>query len=212
MKTARLIGTIVLLLLAVMGLTSLVAAQSSGPASPTPTPVAGGAVLRGVVLEGDKPVAGAAVRIHTSERRVLTAADGSFAFTGLDPTQQITVTAALPGFYIGWETGFAGGEPLTLHIEAPYTTDNHAYEWFTQDGVDGSAACKQCHNNYKEWAADAHSRSAVNPRFLSMYQGTDVNGNRSPDPIKNNLGITQPPDLTKPYRANQRLRKDARSS
>jgi hypothetical protein len=31
-----------------------------------------------------------------------------------------------------------------------------------------------------EWLLDAHSQSAVNPRFLTMYLGTDLNGNKSP--------------------------------
>jgi hypothetical protein len=33
---------------------------------------------------------------------------------------------------------------------------------------------------YEEWQADAHSQSAVNPRFLTMYNGADVYGNHSP--------------------------------
>ncbi len=200
MKIARFLRAIALLFVVGTSLASLVEAQSSGPANPTPLPSSAvGSSLHGVVVDSYGPVEGAAVRIHTTEQRVLSAADGSFVFIGLDPTQQITVTAALPGFYIGWETGFPDDSPLTITIEAPYTTDNHAYEWFKQDGVEGSAACKLCHTNHEEWAADAHSQSAVNPRFLSMYQGTDVFGNRSPDPIKNNLGVPQPPDLSQPY-------------
>jgi hypothetical protein len=33
---------------------------------------------------------------------------------------------------------------------------------------------------YAEWEADAHSKSAVNSRFLAMYTGTDMDGNRNP--------------------------------
>ena len=32
-----------------------------------------------------------------------------------------------------------------------------------------------------------------------MYAGTDVDGNKSPQVAKNNLGVPLPPDLTKPY-------------
>jgi len=50
---------------------------------------------------------------------------------------------------------------------------------------------------------DAHGRSAVNPRFLSMYNGTDVHGNQSP---LTRFGYSRdygrfplPPDLSQPY-------------
>ena len=78
-------------------------------------------------------------------------------------------------------------------------TDNFAYEWFEENGVEGSAACGACHTSYTEWLADGHSKAATNERFLSMYAGTDVHGNKSPKVLKNNVGIPLPPDLTQPY-------------
>ena len=109
------------------------------------------------------------------------------------------MTAWAAGYYIAWTTGVAGGEPISLTLEAYYVTDNQVYGWFAEDGIEGSASCGTCHPSYAEWKQSAHGTSATNPRFLSMYSGTDVHGNRSPDPIKNTLGITQLPDLSQPY-------------
>ncbi len=43
--------------------------------------------------------------------------------------------------------------------------------------------CADCHGStiYKEWEGSAHAQSASNVRFLTMYNGTDVHGNKSPD-------------------------------
>jgi hypothetical protein len=68
--------------------------------------------------------------------------------------------------------------PVTITLKPYYTTDNLDYEWFSFDGITGSASCEPCHHSYAEWAADAHGQAAVNPRFLTMYEGTDVHGNK----------------------------------
>ena len=56
---------------------------------------------------------------------------------------------------------------------------------------------------YTEWLDDAHSQSAVNPRFLTMYNGTDVHGNQSPPTryaCSPDYGcFPLPPDPTQPY-------------
>jgi hypothetical protein len=50
--------------------------------------------------------------------------------------------------------------------------------WFSFAGIEGSASCGLCHREYEEWLSDAHSQAAVNPRFISIYTGSDVNGNK----------------------------------
>jgi len=42
--------------------------------------------------------------------------------------------------------------------------------------------CLDCHGDalHEEWAGSAHARGSRNPIFLTMYNGTDVDGNRSP--------------------------------
>ncbi len=63
----------------------------------------------------------------------------------------------------------------------------------------GSASCGLCHREYKEWQVDAHSQAAVNPRFISMYTGSDVNGNPGQITELNQDGVALPPDPNKPY-------------
>ncbi|RLT45612.1 MAG: hypothetical protein DWI57_00080 [Chloroflexi bacterium] len=155
--------------------------------------------LSGQVVNSIGPVAGALVKVQLTDITDLSAQDGSFVLVGLTSGATVTVTAWAAGYYIAWTTGVVGGDPISLTLEAYYKGDNHQYEWFEQDGIEGSASCGTCHPSYAEWQQDAHGNAARNPRFLSMYMGTDVEGKRSPDPIKNNLGIPQPPDLTKPY-------------
>ncbi len=185
-------GLVILFVLAL--LTSLpVAAQSTGLSS------ASEGVLVGTVVDSAGPVAGALVKVQLTDISSLSADDGTFAFDGLTSGQTVTVTAWAAGHYIAWTIGVVGGEPISLTLEAYYNSDNHQYEWFEQDGLEGSASCGSCHPSYTEWQQDAHANAARNPRFLSMYLGTNVDGERSPDPIKNNLGVTQRPDLTKPY-------------
>ena len=97
-----------------------------------------------------------------------------------------------------------------------------AAEWFTQTGL-GLAAkvsfnraflplsarmtlgCRDCHGRtiYDQWAASNHALGAENPRFVTMYNGTDVDGRQSPPTRKgfNRDYGTFPlrPDLDQPY-------------
>ena len=57
-------------------------------------------------------------------------------------------------------------------------------------GTGEDQGCEACHSRegtglsvslpVDQWRLDAHAGSAVNPRFLSMYGGTDLSGNQSP--------------------------------
>lgn len=182
--------TIVLIFLSHLEETTPALAQSPNTAEAT---------LSGVVVNQAGPVAGATVRVQLSLESTVTAEDGSFTLTGLEEGQSVTVTAWAAGHYIGMNVGAAGGAPITITLYPYFVTDNHLYEWASTDGVNGSASCGLCHTANPEWQADAHGQSATNPRFLSMYTGTDVHGNKSPEPKKTSLGIPLPPDLTQPY-------------
>jgi hypothetical protein len=189
------------LLFGFLGLCASLALKNSTPVSAKSAPVlsARAGILSGVVVDAKGPVPGALVKVQLTDNSTLSDADGSFVLSGLTSAATVTVTAWAAGYYIAWTTGVTGGEPISLTLEAYYNADNHLYGWFEQDGIEGSASCGTCHGSYAEWQQDAHGNSARNPRFLSMYRGTDLAGNRSPDPIKNSLGIPQRPDLTKPY-------------
>ncbi len=152
------------------------------PASPTapgcsPSPDS----VCGLVLNEDGPVFGASVRVQATNNQTTTAADGSFALSGITATGPITITAWHQDYYVGWTSTLPGAEPITITIKPYYTTDNPDYTWFSMEGVEGSKSCGHCMaDHYAQWLEDAHSQSATNPRFLTMYNGTDVEGNQSP--------------------------------
>jgi hypothetical protein len=154
--------------------------------------------LLGTVRDAERPVEGATVRVQLTDNRTTTAADGSFVLSDLTITEPLSVTAWAAGYYVGGATALPSLEPVTVTLKPHYTTDNLDYEWFSFNDIEGSASCAPCHPAYDEWKADAHSQSAVNPRFLTMYEGTDVQGNKSPL-TRYGPGVALPPDPSQPY-------------
>jgi hypothetical protein len=161
------------------------------------------ASVAGSVRDTDGPVAGASVRIRATENRTTSAADGSFTITGMTATVPVSVTAWAEGYFVGWTSAAPGSEPITITLKPYYATDNPNYTWFSMEATEGSKSCGHCMPSYAEWQADAHSQSAVNARFLTMYNGTDVHGNRSPPTryafTREYGNYPLRPDLRKPY-------------
>jgi len=151
--------------------------KGQGPSPPAPALATS---ISGLVLSERGPVAGATVRVQATDNKTSTAADGSFTLGSLTPGVPVRVTAWAEGYFVGSVTAEPGLETATISIKPYYTTDNANYGWFSFEGTEGSASCSHCMPAYTEWLADAHSQSAVNPRFLTMYNGTDVDGNQSP--------------------------------
>ncbi len=140
---------------------------------------AGPRVIRGLVRNDAGPLRGAVVRIQATQRSTLSGPDGRFVLRAA-PGEPVTVTAWFEGHYIGWTTATPGVQPAVITLRPHYTTDNHDYTWFSVDSAEGSRSCGHCMpGHYEEWKGDAHALAAVNPRFLSMYNGTDLKGNRS---------------------------------
>jgi len=193
-----------LFVLAFVGMTALALAQAqttaSATATPTPKRVLPARTISGVVynVEG-QPVAGATVRIKLTDNKTTTAANGSFHLGGVTASLPISVTAWMAGYYVGWTNAVPGATtPISITLKPHYTTDNLDYGWFDFEGVQGSKSCGLCHTANPEWEADAHSQAAINPRFLTMYQGTDVNGNKSPLTRRDTSGKVVPPDPSQP--------------
>jgi len=137
--------------------------------------------VSGVVIAESGPVAGAMVRVQATENVTKTGPDGSFILAGLTPGVEVTLTAWAPGYYIGWIKVTPSQDHVIINLKPYYATDNPNYSWFSHEGLEGSRSCGECMpTHYEEWLADAHSQSAVNLRFLSMYLGTDIYGNQSP--------------------------------
>ncbi|MBN1147152.1 MAG: carboxypeptidase regulatory-like domain-containing protein [Anaerolineales bacterium] len=171
-------------LLIVLLLAAWLVACSPWPSTPTPTPLPTPTLppnpIFGVVQdEAGVPVRGAVVRARTAEDKII-AGDGAFILGGFTQTTAISVTAWAEGYYVGGVSAVPGGDPVTIMLKPYYTSDNPDYDWFSHEGAEGSLSCSHCMPCYEEWQVDAHSQSAVNPRFLTMYNGADVYGNYSP--------------------------------
>ena len=131
------------------------------------------ASVSGTVTDTDGPVAGALVRVQTTANHTYTADDGGFTIDGLPTEESVTLVAWAEGYIFGWTEAHGGDDDVSIALHPHNRVDNSVYEW------EPSANCGDCHPSFAEWERDAHSQSAVNVRFLTMYNGTDVEGNRS---------------------------------
>jgi hypothetical protein len=143
--------------------------------------------ITGVVRNDKGPVAGAIVQVQGTPNQTITAADGTFTLhgQGLGGSSMITMTAWSAGHYIGYVTldprnpsWDDRGQGIGLTLRPVFDGDNHEYTWFTEQGLTGSAACGLCHREFNEWKQDAHSQAATNPRFISMFLGTNLQGQK----------------------------------
>ncbi|NDJ74973.1 MAG: hypothetical protein GYB65_01830 [Chloroflexi bacterium] len=191
-----------LVIVALCWCVAAVALTLPGPSQPSYAQ-SGDTTISGTVVDVDGPLAGATVRLQATDHATQTAADGTFVLE-VPGTGPYTVTAWAETYYVGWaEEVSAGATDITITLTPYYTTDNPDYTWFSTESADGSLSCAHCMPCYSEWQADAHSQSAVNPRFITMYNGTDVDGNQSPltrYAFNRDYGsFPLPPDLSQPY-------------
>ncbi|MEM7033535.1 MAG: hypothetical protein AAF629_28550 [Chloroflexota bacterium] len=149
-------------------------------------------VFTGVVEDENGPVEGVSVRIQATEYQTLTTSEGTFVLKADDLSGLTTLVAAAKGYFLKAVNATPNGAPVTITLRRHHRSDNLEYQW------ESSVNCGECHTAYLEWQEDAHGNSAKNPRFISMFKGTDLNGNRSPNSDYDG-GFPKLPDLTKPY-------------
>jgi len=150
--------------------------------------------ISGIVVDQNGGLDGAVVRIQTTEIQTITDAEGKFKLEDTVPGATFSVTAWKNGYYIAGQTDVKTGMTnIEIHLERHSDSDNPDYDWLPSlyhPGEGENQGCAECHSNNNaevsytlpvdEWLLDSHAQSAVNPRFLSMYNGTDVYGNQSP--------------------------------
>lgn len=151
--------------------------------------------ISGVVRDRNGPVAGAVVRVRTTDRYATTDAEGQFVLGDLPPGETLALTAWAPGYFIvGLREVRPGAHRVKLELVAHGEGDNEQYSWlsaFSSGGLDGN--CQNCHGSvgsdqpvsssalpFDGWSQDAHGLTLSNTRFLNMYRGTDAAGRQSP--------------------------------
>lgn len=154
--------------------------------------------VSGFVRDANSPIVGATVRVKATDKKTITDSHGHFVLSDLSDNEPVVLTAWAQGYYIGGgKDGHLAGETgIEIVLTAHGDTDNPDYVWlsaFADAGYEGSGEnsnCENCHadpNNsqaalpFSEWLKDAHALSAKNSRFLTMYNGTDMAGNQSPE-------------------------------
>ena len=133
--------------------------------------------VSGVVVDATGPIVGAIVRVRATDNATATTADGYFALGSLVEDQEIELTGWADGYYIAstYVTPTIGGITLTLR---PYhTTDHPEYAWTSPISGTSEGACGKCHPMIvSQWITNAHGGAVSNPRFFSLYNGSDASG------------------------------------
>jgi len=130
-----------------------------------------------VVNEAGTPIAGAIVRQQTEAQSTMTAGDGTFTLDGLLEGVEIVVTAWKDPYYPGGTTITPPASDVTISLHLYPNEDNPYYNWYTgMPDSEQPLGCGHCMVAFPEWVKNAHGQSAVNPRFFSMYNGTDTSG------------------------------------
>ena len=153
--------------------------------------------VSGFVRDANGPVAGAVVRVKATESKTITDEKGHFVLSDLSTNKPVVLTAWAEGYYIGGgqTKHIPGNTDIEIVLTAHSDIDHPEYKWLSafagveNEGSGENTSCENCHadpNNpqaalpFSEWFKDAHALSAKNPRFLTMYNGTDMAGNQSP--------------------------------
>ncbi len=175
-------------------------------------------MIQGTVRDDEGVLPGTLVRIQTTEHKAMTDSKGKFALAVPESfSGPVKLTAWAKGYFIGGPVeAFPGGKEVTISLHAHSKWDNREYELlpsFRSAGTGENQECSECHFRGEagsgpalpvdEWLKDAHSQSAVNPRFLTMHAGTDTSGRRSPSTSYRRLNdlrlVPLPPDPELPY-------------
>jgi hypothetical protein len=171
-----------------------------------PITAASGLVLDGA----SHPVAGAIVRVKGHDTWTITDANGRFTLSSLEGARRVHLTAWREGFYIGGANVWPWSARAVIHLSQRPARDHADYRWVppsvshsppVRHALGWSLAladrfapllvlpiasrfevgCRDCHPQiFDEWSASAHALGAANPRFLTLYNGTTVDGVASP--------------------------------
>ena len=136
--------------------------------------------VKGIVIDDNSPIAGAIVRWQASNTTVITDANGNFELEILKNRSSNLITAWKQGYYNGGTEYINGVQNIEIKLAPLPETDNTSYEWIDpvpnpDDEIDN---CGDCHASiiYDQWVHNGHAQSAINPLFLSIYNGTDSTG------------------------------------
>jgi hypothetical protein len=129
------------------------------------------AEVSGWVVDAQGAVAGATVRMRATDNFAISDSNGAFTLSGLTAGQEIEVTAWADGYYVATTHVTPTISGITLTLRPYHTYDHPEYEWASP------SFCDSCHPMLTpQWTGNAHGSAVSNPRFFSLYNGTDISG------------------------------------
>lgn len=135
--------------------------------------------ISGTVTNGISKIPFAKVRVQATSIFTTTNYDGEFTLKGISSSDSLVITAWAEGYYNGESRAKVGDSDVEIVLHPLFTEDNPEYQWISPDpDPSKEMQCGNCHVDVlmNQWRNNAHGQSAVNPFFLAMYNGTDING------------------------------------
>jgi hypothetical protein len=133
--------------------------------------------ISGKVVGPKGPVAGAHVRVRATDNLVFSDEGGEFVLTNLTEGLPLQISAWYSGFYIASTVVTPTAENIELLLRPYHKTDNSEYLWKSPISGTTAKACGNCHPMiFPQWSGNAHGGAISNPRFFSLYNGTDLSG------------------------------------
>ena len=138
------------------------------------------ASVSGQVILADGGLAqGAWVRVQTTDNLTYADANGEFQLEGMAEGITATITAWFPEYKVSWVKVVPPAEGISITLDRYPVGDNPDYIWNTSypDPANPTLGCGHCMlPAIDEWQHTAHANSGTNPRFYSLYNGTNISG------------------------------------
>ncbi|MFC2103405.1 multiheme c-type cytochrome [Bacteroidota bacterium] len=137
-------------------------------------------IVAGVVTDGNNPLPGAIVRWQAMEDFVISDNNGKFEIELNSKQVSYLLTAWKEGFYNGGVEIKSETKSAEIVLATLPEEDNTEYSWVdpVPNPDDDIKNCGDCHASiiYKQWSNNGHAHSVNNELFLSIYNGTDLEG------------------------------------
>jgi hypothetical protein len=132
----------------------------------------------GIVIDLNRtPVGGAVVRWRATDNVTTTATDGLFSLDSLPDGQEIEIAAWADGYYIASAHVTPTVSGITLTLRPYHRQDHPEYAWVSPISGTSAGACGNCHPMIvSQWITNTHGLAVSNPRFFSLYNGTNLSG------------------------------------
>lgn len=146
-------------------------------------------IIEGIVTDGKSPAGHAVVKIAATS--IVDTADDQGRFR-LEIGPEITgrlVTAWKEGYYNGGKEISEEEREIEIVLLPLFEKDNPDYEWvdpapafiaerYVRAIFKKNSNCGDCHSSiiYEQWRNNGHAQAASNPRFMDLYNGTDIEG------------------------------------